>query len=173
MTISSLTKKAALSLALATGAITSAHASQHDITVWASVDPTLDLRKADGTALWDTAQLTYSPASGSVGLSTWTEQVRIFSNDEAKDVLVRVAAAPTLKRDAGGGTDQPLTVSLNGTDLALTNTTFSRTTLFPSGTTGESIRMPLSIRPTTKRAITDAGRYSGTVSIVMVQTDPP
>nr|WP_313508406.1 CS1 type fimbrial major subunit [Stenotrophomonas geniculata] len=169
MTISSLTKKAALSLALATAAMSSAYASQHDIQIWANVDPLLDLRKADGTPLWDAVQMTYRPGTG---LDTWSEHVRIYTNDVTQDVAVRLANLPELKLE-GTSISEPLTVSLNGADLGTTNTIFEATNLFPSGTVdGESIYIPLAIRQTTRQELDTAGRYAGTVSIVMFQQDP-
>lgn len=168
MNISSLSKKSALSFALAIAATSSAYASQHDIQVWANVDPTLDLRKADGTPLWDTVQMTHKPATG---LDPWTQQVRLYTNSSDKDVGVRLAAAPAM---VNGNVNVPLSVSLNNTALSTTVTTFQKADLYPGGlTSGTSISMPFSIRQSTVAPLTVAGRYEGTVSIVMVQQDSP
>ncbi|HIE4562742.1 TPA: CS1 type fimbrial major subunit [Stenotrophomonas maltophilia] len=170
MTISSLTKKAALSLALATAAMSSAHASQHDIQLWANVDPTLDLRKADGTPLWDTVRLTYSPG---VGLDRWSQNVRIHTNDPDNDVEVRLGFNPTLTLRGDASTSVPLTVKLNDENLSTDPTRFTADMLFPGGLdSGTSISMPLSISQTTTGELASAGNYQGAVSIVMVQRDP-
>ncbi|MER2178182.1 MAG: CS1 type fimbrial major subunit, partial [Stenotrophomonas maltophilia] len=60
----------------------SVHAAEAHIIVWADVDPTLSLLKADGTALDDSVELAYMPGSG---LRPWSEQVRIYTNDRLKD----------------------------------------------------------------------------------------
>ena len=79
-------KKAALAAALATVSL-SANAFDADIKVWANVDPTLALLKADGTALDSVVNMVHNPVSG---LVPWSQQVRIYSNDIDKDIEVRV-----------------------------------------------------------------------------------
>ncbi len=163
-------------VALATASM-SAHAVQADITVWADVDPTLALLKADGTPLSDVVELSYragaTGAGSTAGLMPFTEQVRVFSNDITKDITVRVAAAPSLAPTmaAPTATAVPLTVSLNTVPLTTAGVDFTAATLFPGagGQPGASISLPLTIAQTTPGPIAVAGRYEGIVSIVMVQ----
>lgn len=168
-----LCKKAALALVLG-GASLSAHAVETDITVWATVDPTLALLKADGTPLSDSVELTYragSTANGA-GLQAWTEQVRIFSNDITKDILVRLGADAALAPDvaAVGATSIPLTVSLNNTALTTTAQELAAATLFPgTDVPGASVTIPLSIAQATQGAIAFGGRYKGIVTVIMAQ----
>ncbi|WP_312682259.1 CS1 type fimbrial major subunit [Stenotrophomonas chelatiphaga] len=160
-------RNALLALALA-AASTSAHAVQADIKIWADVDPTLSLLRADGSALPDAVALTYQPLSG---LSPWTEQVRIFSNDTSKDVSVRLGNAAELRPvvAATGAAPIPMTVRLNGRPLAVSNADFDASTLFDGALPGASIAMPLVIEQTTRGPITAAGLYEGLVSVVLVQ----
>jgi len=90
--------------ALATASM-SAHAVQADITVWADVDPTLALLKADGTPLSDVVELAYRPGTAATaGLTPWTERVRVFSNDIAKDITVSLGSDAALLPESTGGT---------------------------------------------------------------------
>ena len=168
-----LCKKAALALVLGSASL-SAHAVETDITVWATVDPTLSLLKADGTPLSDVVELVYragSTANGA-GLQPWSEQVRIFSNDITKDIAVRLGADPVLAPDvaAVGAVDIPLTVSLNGTALATTPKDFTAALLFPgSDLPGASMAIPLAIAQKTPGAIAFGGQYKGIVTVVMAQ----
>src|SRR6185437_4062479 len=99
-TMNSILKKAALAAALATVSL-SANAFDADIKVWANVAPTLALLKADGTALDSVVNMVHNPVSG---LVPWSQQVRIYSNDESKDIEVRVGSTPQLLNTDGGGT---------------------------------------------------------------------
>jgi len=154
-------------LALALGcASQSAYAVQTDIKVWADVDPTLALLQADGSALPDAVQLTYNPTSG---LNPWQTQVRIFSNDEDKDVEVRLANAPVLVSLRAGAAAVPLTVSLNQQALTVAAQDFKASDLFDGALPGASIAMPLRIAQTTQAPIAAAGQYEGMVSVVMAQ----
>lgn len=167
--MSQILKKAALMVALA-GASLSAHAAvEANITVWANVDPTLSLLKADGTALPDAVQLVYR--AGGAGLAPWSENVRIFSNDVQKNVSVRLAAAAVLRPDlaAPGAIDVPMTVSLNGRALDTTAIEFDAADLFDSAIPGASIAMPLRVAQTTSGEINFAGLYSGNVALVVAQ----
>ncbi len=145
----------------------SAHAIEANITVWADVDPTLSLLKADGTALDDVVEMSYRAGAG---LTPWTEQVRIYSNDVAKDVEVRLARpAELVTQDAPGGNVVPMSVRLNSRLLTTTVTDFTAAELFNGSIPGASIAMPLTIAQTTQGPITAAGHYEGLVSIVLNQ----
>ncbi|PTS80402.1 fimbrial protein [Stenotrophomonas sp. HMWF022] len=165
-----LLKKLFAAAAFATVSL-SAHATQADIKVWATVDPTLALLKADGTALDDMVEMSHRPgAAGTGGLTPWSQSVRIFTNDDQKDVQIRLGQEAKLSATLGGGADVPLTVSLGGNDITTTEKTLTAAQLF-DGTdiTGASIALPLTIKQTTQAAITTAGLYEGIVSIVLMQ----
>ncbi len=160
-------------LCLAVGlcaASVSVHAAEAHIVVWADVDPTLSLLKADGTSLDDSVELAYMAGSG---LRSWNEQVRIYTNDPLKDVEVRLGqAVELLPSDVGtGATAIPMTVKLNNRELTTTITEFTAAELFPGSGPGNgaSIAMPLVVGQTTPGPITVAGRYEGLVSIALNQ----
>jgi len=162
-------------VALATASM-SAHAVQADITVWADVDPTLALLKADGTPLSDVVEMGYragaAGAGSTAGLVPVTEQVRVFSNDVTKAITVRLGSAPSLIPTMAGptATAVPLSVSLNSVELTTGGVEFTAASLFPgSNYPGASIVVPLTISQTTAGPIAVAGRYEGIVSLVMVQ----
>ncbi|MBN5021572.1 fimbrial protein [Stenotrophomonas maltophilia] len=163
--MNSILKKAALAAALATVSL-SANAFDADIKVWADVDPTLALLKADGTALDSVVNMVHNPVSG---LVPWSQQVRIYSNDESKDIEVRVGSTPQLLNTDGGGAPVPLTVSLNGRALTVAAQDFSATDLFDGAMPGASIPMALRIAQTSPAPITRGGRYEGIVTIAMQQ----
>lgn len=163
--MNSILKKAALAAALATVSL-SASAFDADIKVWANVDPTLALLKADGTALDSVVNMVHNPVSG---LVPWSQQVRIYSNDESKDIEVRVGSTPQLLNTDGGGTPVPLTVSLNGKALTVAAQDFSATDLFDGALPGASIPLALRIAQTVQAPIARGGSYEGIVTIAMQQ----
>ncbi|TPD68873.1 fimbrial protein [Stenotrophomonas maltophilia] len=163
--MNSILKKAALAAALATVSL-SANAFDADIKVWANVDPTLALLKADGTALDSVVNMVHNPVSG---LVPWSQQVRIYSNDESKDIEVRVGSTPQLLNTDGGGTPVPLTVSLNGKALTVAAQDFSATDLFDGALPGASIPLALRIAQTVQAPIARGGSYEGIVTIAMQQ----
>lgn len=166
--MNAILKKAALAAALATASL-SANAAEANISVWAQVDTSLALLKDDGTALPDVVNLVHNPASG---LSPWSQQVRIYTNDIAKDVEVRlVNAASLIATDAAGAAPSvPLTVTLNRQELTLVNTKSPAADLYSGGVPGGSVAMPLVVAQATRAPITVAGKYEGMVSIAMAQT---
>lgn len=168
-----LIKKLLVAAALGSASV-SAHAVEAHIKVWADVDPTLSLLKADGSALDDMVEMSYragAATGSSAGLTPWTEMVRIFSNDTDKDVNVRVASLPVLSPEiaSADAKDVPLTVSLKGVDLKVAATPFTKAEIYAGGLPGASIEMPLTIRQTTQEAITAAGKYVGIVSVILEQ----
>ncbi len=160
-----LLKKLSLATALAAVSL-SANAFDADIKVWANVDPTLALLKADGTALDSVVNMVHNPVTG---LVPWSQQVRVYSNDEDKDIEVRVGAAPQLLHTSGGGAPVPLTVSLNGKALTVAAQDFAASDLFDGALPGASIPMPLRIAQTNQAPITAGGQYEGIVTIAMQQ----
>lgn len=158
---------AVLALVLAAAAVP-AHAVQADIKVWADIDTTLALMRADGSALPDVVQMSHNPASG---LVPWSDQVRIFSNDTTRDVAVRLGNPAELLPmiAAPGATAVPLTISLNDVALSTAEQDFTARELFDGALPGASIAMPLRIAQTTQERIGAAGLYEGIVTIVMAQ----
>lgn len=145
-----------------------AHAIQTDIQVWADIDTTLALLKADGSPLPDAVRLDHSPATG---LMPWSEQVRVFSNDTDKDVEIRLASDAALIPivTAPGAVPVPLLVTLNRRPLTVAAQDFKSAELFDGAIPGASISMALGIAQAKQEKITAAGRYEGIVSVVMAQ----
>ncbi|WP_313178825.1 CS1 type fimbrial major subunit [Stenotrophomonas sp.] len=157
-------KKAALAAALVTASL-SANAAQTDITVVATVDNNMTLLRADGSALPDSVKMSYNPV---LGLSTWRDQVRIYSNDTAKDIQVRLTAPVELiPTNTSAGSPVPLTVSLKSKPLSTTVQEFTAAELFDGAIPDASVAMELSIAQTTLGKIAAAGQYEGMASIVL------
>lgn len=163
--MSSILKKVALAAALATASL-SANAAESHIKVYTNVDTTLALMKADGSALPDLITLAHIPGQG---LNAHTERVRIYTNDEDKDIEVRLTADPSLVLRSGGGTAIPLAVSLNKKRLTVAAQDFIASDIYDGALPGASVVMDLQIGQATRAPITVAGEYEGIVSIAMVQ----
>lgn len=162
--MSSILKKVALTAALIAASL-SAHAAQTDITVVATVDNNMTLLRADGSALPDSVKLSYNPV---IGLSTWRDQVRIFSNDTTKDVQVRLNAPVELVlTNSAAGVPVPLTVSLKSKTLSTTVQDFTVAELYDGAIPDASVAMELAIAQTTLGKIAAAGTYQGMASIVL------
>ena len=158
-------KKVALAAALATASL-STNAAESHIKVYANVDPSIALMKQDGSALPDLITLDHVPGQG---LNTHNERVRIYTNDESKDVEVRLGHAPALVPMSGIGPDVPLTVSLNKRPLTVAAQDFLAADLYDGALPGASIVMDLDIAQTTRAPITAQGAYDGIVSVVLTQ----
>lgn len=167
-------KVAALTLALMASA--SAFAAQKDITVIAEVDPTLDLLQSDGSALPQTVRMNYVPG---VGLQPVSIQTKIFTNDIAKPVTMRVAIDPVLAPMTTSGAGVPLAVKYGGKPLTMSGVTFTTAELNfisngPTGTppvaspVGSSQNLPLQIEQKTQGELA-RGSYQGVVSVVLTQ----
>jgi len=157
-------------IAAATAALMSmsAHAVQKDITVTANVDTTLEILSADGSALPTTMQMQYLPGSG---LQAAVVNTKIFTNDKAKDLQIRLASAPSLKNQTSpGATEIPLTVSLGDTALSTTAATLKTAEIFPGELAQGSNVLPLTIGQKTVEAITASGSYQGLVSVILTQS---
>lgn len=144
---------------------TSAHAVTRDITVTASIDPTVDITLADGTALPDTIAMQYLPGTG---LSSVSKDVKLWSNSTTANLTIALASSPALSAPTAS-TTIPLSVKLNGTLLSTAASTLTYATYFPNGIVNGSITIPLEISQATKGIVTAAGNYSGTVSLVLAQ----
>ncbi len=103
------------------------------------------------------------------GLRTITERVRVFTNDETKDIEVNVMNDPALLIQTGTAPAVPLTVSLNKTPLTVAPKDFLASQIFDGALPGASFIMDLDIAQTTKAPLTVAGTYEGIVSIAMKQ----
>lgn len=160
--------KKILSYSLLSAAIltfTSAHAVTRNINITATIDPTVDITLADGSALPDTIAMQYMPG---LGLATVSTDVKLWSNSTAKNLTVALASSPVLSAPTAT-TTIPLSVTLNGTALSTASSALTYATYFPNGITNGSITIPLSISQATKGVATTAGDYSGTVSLVLAQ----
>lgn len=148
----------------------SVSAVQRDITVTASIDPTVDVTRADGSALPGAVEMQYLPGKG---LQAYQEQIKFWSNTENRALNVSLVSAPSLT-DVAGANAIPLSVSINGQALSTTATSFAYATTFPGGVTNGSSAMPLVIAQKTPGVITSpAGTYSGVVSLVVTQAAAP
>lgn len=161
-----------ISIAAATAAAAlmsmSAHAVQKDITVTATVDTMLEMLSADGSALPTTMQMQYLPGSG---LQAAVVNTKIFTNDKAKDLQIRLASSPALRNQTSPGANEiPLKVTLGDTELSTTAATLQAAALFPGDLAQGSNVLPLSISQKTVAAVTAAGSYQGLVSVILTQS---
>jgi len=143
----------------------SVNAAQHDITVTANIDPTVDVTLADGSPLPSSIAMQYLPGKG---LAAHKENIKFWSNTVDRALNVSLANTPSLT-DANGVNPIPLSVSVNGKALSTTATSLAYATTFPSGITNGSSTMPLVISQTTPGAVSAAGTYTGIVSLVVTQ----
>lgn len=145
----------------------SAHAVQKDITVTATVDATLEMLSADGSALPTTMQMQYMPG---VGLQPAVVNTKIFTNNKANDVQIRLASSPSLTNQTNPGANPaPLTVKLGDETLGTTVKTLQANAIFPGDVTDGSIVLPLSIAQSSPQTL-DTGSYQGLVSLVLTQS---
>lgn len=162
-----LPKMALCSAALLTAF--AANAFQADITVVADIDPTVSITGGDGTALPDTLPMLYKPGRG---LDPINKQIKLWSNSTEKNLTVALASKPLLT-SPDATKNIPLSVSLDGKPLDTTATTFEYASTFPSGIANGSRVMPLVISQTTREVVTEQGKYSGLVSIIVSQATSP
>lgn len=145
----------------------STHAVEKNITVTANVDATLELLSADGSALPTTMQMQYLPG---VGLQPAVVSTKIFTNDKAKNVEVRLASSPSLTNQTNPSADAaPLTVKLGDETLATTVKTLQAAEIFLGDVKDGSIVLPLSIAQSTPGVLL-TGSYQGLVSLVLTQS---
>jgi len=140
-------------------------AVQRDITVTATVDPAVDITLADGSALPSAVTMDYNVITG---LQPITKNVKLWSNSTSKNLTIALANSPTLS-SSSSTSSVPLTVKFNGSALTTTATTLTYANYFPNGTANGSLAFPLVIAPTTAGVLTDAGSYTGTVSLIVQQ----
>ncbi|HDR9506982.1 Cro/Cl family transcriptional regulator [Burkholderia cepacia] len=146
----------------------SAHAAQKDITVTANIDTTLEMLSADGSALPTTMTMQYMPGSG---LQSAAVSAKIFTNDKAKDLQIRLAAVPSLKNQTNPGAAAiPLAVKLGGTELSTTAATLKASEIFTGELAQGSNALELSISQKTAESVTASGNYQGVVSVIVTQS---
>ncbi|QKN81606.1 CS1 type fimbrial major subunit [Scandinavium goeteborgense] len=151
--------------AMVLGVAVNAFAIEKDITVNATVDATLDITQSDGEALPSSIDMQYIPG---VGLSPYSIDTKIWSNDAEKDINASITANPTLNNTTGAGATT-LDVKLGGKVLTATPQAFAGTELFPTAETKQgSITLPLVIQQTVTQAI-PTGQYTGMVSLILTQ----
>ncbi|MBF4114182.1 CS1 type fimbrial major subunit [Enterobacter cloacae] len=143
----------------------SVNAVQRDITVTADIDPTVDVTLADGSPLPSSIAMQYLPGKG---LAAHKENIKFWSNTPDRALNVSLANTPSLT-DANGANPIPLSVSVNGKTLSTTATSLAYATTFPSGIANGSSTMPLVISQTTPGVVSEAGTYTGIVSLVVTQ----
>ncbi len=164
-------KKTIGTIALATlFATMGASAVEKNITVTASVDPTIDLLQSDGTALPTSVALTYSPAAQS--FEPYYLNTAVHTNDSNKGVVMKLSAEPVLTNILDSAEQIPMTVSWGGTELSTTDSTFDVDTLnFGStGVEGVSSTQQLMIYADTQGSAPQAGNFQGVVSIILTQS---
>ncbi|MEX1841620.1 fimbrial protein [Enterobacter cloacae] len=158
--------KSLVAALLLTG-IAGAQAVQKDITLTATVDPSLDMTLSDGSAIPASQVMQYLPG---IGLEDISMMTKIWSNDATKDLNMRLVSQPQLVNTTGAtATPVPLSVSWGGQALSTTDTQLTAADLFPSGKSDQgSVAKELRITQSTKGALS-AGNYSGVVSIYLTQ----
>lgn len=145
----------------------SAFAVQKDITVTASVDPTLEILTADGSALPSSVAMSYMPGKG---LQTKEVMTKIFSNDKSKDLQVRLATDVTMTNVTNpGAAPVPLAVKFGGQAITTAATTLKASEMFLGDLSQGSNSLALSISQKTPGELAEAGNYLGVVSLVVTQ----
>ncbi|WP_349348296.1 CS1 type fimbrial major subunit [Escherichia coli] len=94
----------------------SASAVEKNITVTASVDPTIDILQANGSALPTAVDLTYLP--GAKTFENYSVLTQIYTNDPSKGLDVRLVDTPKLTNILQPTSTIPLTVSWAGKTLS-------------------------------------------------------
>lgn len=147
-----------------------ASAVEKNITVTASVDPTIDLLQSDGSALPTSVALTYSPAVNN--FEVYSLNTAVHTNEPSKGVVVKLSAEPVLSNITEPTEQIPMTVSWGGTTLSTADATFAADTLNfgASGVAGVSSTQQLMIHADTQGAAPSAGNYQGVVSIILTQS---
>ncbi|ENR9725065.1 fimbrial protein [Klebsiella aerogenes] len=144
-------------------------AVQKDITITADIDPTIELLQSDGTPLPSALKMTYLPG---VGLLKQTLSTKIFTNDPAKNVEMRLLTSPVLASTTKPTAKSiPLSVSYNGkvlTTAVTADSTLKAAELFPNGRLDNgSVPFDLVIAQATPAVVTESGSYQGVVSLVL------
>lgn len=153
-------------------------AALQTVNVTATIDTQVSMTKTDGQPL-DSLEMKYTAAGKLNAAST---QVKIISN-ASKDILVKLQEEPNLQLMepvSGQATASlPLTVSLGGSTLTTTDTTYSLSKWFNSttdsqgatvyDTTSGSKPMDLVISALKQSGPLASGTYTGAVNLVIQQ----
>ena len=144
-----------------------ASAVEKNITVTASVDPTIDLLQADGKALPNAISLTYSPAAK--GFEPYTLPTAVHTNDDTKGVVVKLSTDPKLTNILQPNTQIPMSVTLGGKTLTTAAQTFTADEMNVGATGMSSISSVKDLVIQAQQQATAAGNYQGVVSIILTQ----
>ena len=144
-----------------------ANAYETDIVVTADVDTTLGFMQADGTAIPKTLEMSYIPTTG---LKDIIIRTKLYTNDTTKNFLMRLGSKPQLANTViSSAPVVPLAVTFMGTALDPSKDL----TIKPSDLTwdqdGASQAQDLKISQATQGKLKVAGRYSGTVNLIITQ----
>ncbi len=164
-------KKTIGTIALATlFATMGASAVEKNITVTASVDPSIDLLQSDGSDLPTSVALTYSPAAKN--FEPYSLNTVVHTNDSAKGVVVKLSAEPVLTNILDSNNQIPMTVTWGGNKLSTNDSHFQSDVLNfnATGVEGISSTQQLVIHAETQGNEPIAGNYQGVVSIILTQS---
>ncbi|KPY12829.1 Adhesin major subunit pilin [Pseudomonas savastanoi pv. glycinea] len=144
-----------------------ASAYETDIVVTANVDTTLGFTQADGSAIPKTLDMQYVPATG---LKDKIIQTRLYTNDTAKNLLMRLGSAPQLTNTTNSSAPVvPLTVSFMGSALGADKDLTILASNLNFSEDGTSAPEEFKISQTQKGPLTAAGIYSGNVNLIITQ----
>lgn len=140
-----------------------------NITVTASIDPSIDILKADGAALPSNVSLNYSP--GTKSFTSEVIQTAIYTNDVSKGVNVYLNAEPKLTHTTDTSKQINMEISFGGKKLTTTPQKIDANALNfgASGNDNVSGAQELVIGTTTQTSDPTADQYQGVVSLVVVQ----
>ena len=152
------------------GALSTAHAVDKLITVTASIDPSLDLTQADGSALPSTVAMSYNP---SAGLQDYTIQTRLYKTDTTNNVTMSLSTQPVLTSLNDASKTIPLTVKYNGKEVTTTPWAASNALSKDIFTDGQSPAMPMVISAdNTNKSSWTAGEYQGVINLIVATVAP-
>ncbi len=163
-------KNTITAMSLATLFVTmGASAIEKNIVVTASVDPSIDLLQADGTALPGAVELTYSPATKA--FEPYSINTAVHTNESTKGVVVKLSTEPKLTNILDSSKSIPMEVTWGDKKLSTANTTIAANELDfgAAGVSGVSSNKLLTIQAKNTDA-PSAGNYQGMVSIILTQS---
>lgn len=142
----------------------SAFAIEKQITVTAQIDPAIELLDPSGGALPSALPMQYVPGQGLTALSF---DARFFSNDNKKDIEIRLREDPKLVHTSDSSARAiELAVNVDGQSLSTGVTKLTATDLF-SGNDTASKQVRFTIAQKTQGAVATPGLYSGPVRLIV------
>ncbi|ELE6820437.1 fimbrial protein [Escherichia coli] len=148
-----------------------ASAAEKNITVTASVDPTIDLMQSDGTALPSAVNIAY--LLGEKRFESARINTQVHTNDKTKGIQIKLANDNVVMTNLSDPSKTiPLEVSFAGTKLSTAATSFTADQLNfgAAGVETVSATQELVINAgSTQQNNIVAGNYQGLVSIVLTQ----